>query len=165
MLELVPDLLHLGEEAFVHHEHAGLRLVDHPREGLAAQSRVDAEERESRVAAPGEEREQLGLVVEEHRHVPGTGLVDGPQPSQQEMGRANRFVPELAIGPAAVPEPNGDPVAHVGVPGARVELRAEGERNVELGRDHAGLRRLDSGLPARTAGARNLAPKIPRAPP
>ena len=73
-----------------------------PGEHLAAQPGVDAEQRQPGVGAAAEEREQLEVVLEQHRDVPGTGVVDRAEAPQEEVRHAHRLVAELAIGPRAV---------------------------------------------------------------
>ena len=71
-LSCAAHALDLGPEPLVDDQHAGARLVEHAGERLAAQARVDAEQRQPGVAAAAVEREQLEMVLEQHRDVAGT---------------------------------------------------------------------------------------------
>ena len=65
-----------GQKPLVDDQHAGARLIEHAGQHLAAQAGVDAEQRQAGVRAAAEQRQQLEMVLEHHRHVAGPLLVD-----------------------------------------------------------------------------------------
>ena len=94
--------LDLRQQPLVDHQQPGARLVEHAGEHLAAQPRVDAEQRQPGVGAAAVERQQLHVVVEQHRHVSRVGVVDAAEAAQEKMRHAHRLVAELAVGPGAI---------------------------------------------------------------
>mgnify|MGYP003693991029 CR=1 FL=1 len=130
--ELRPDALDLGEQALVDDQEAGAGLIDDAGEGLAAEPRVDPEERVAGVRAAEEQRHQLEVVLEQHRHVAGGALAHRLEASAQEVGGPQGFVTQLTIRPRPVVLHEEDLGAADLVRGARLELGADGERSHEL---------------------------------
>ena len=125
--QVAPDPLELGQEALVHHQEPRPGLVDHPGQGLPAQTRVETEEGASGVGAARVDRQQLRAVLQHHRHVAGAGVVDPAQATAQEVGGADGLVAELSPRPAEVALAHRGPRADLGMEGARLELRGKRE--------------------------------------
>src|SRR5262249_46193017 len=129
--QAIPDALHLGPQPLVDDEEARARLVDDSGERLAAQPRVDAEERQAAVRAAAVEPEQLEMVLEHHGDVTGPPVVDRAEPAAQEVRHPHALVAVAAERPRAIVLAQEDAVGDVGMAGARLDLRAEQQRSIE----------------------------------
>jgi hypothetical protein len=157
VIELTAHPLDLAPQALVHHEQPRLRLVQDSGEGVAAQAGVDAEQREARIAAAAVQREQVEVVVEQHRHVPRAAPARGAEAAAQEVGGAHARVAVLAVGPGALALEEEGLLGQRGMLGAGLDLGAQHRRGIEGEhfRRHAGLL---LGPPGEPGGPDKLAP-------
>ena len=131
MLQLRPDALDLGPESLVHHEHPGARLVEHAAQRIAPQPRIDAEQRGAGIRAATIERQELQVVLEQHRDVRGTLVVDRTQPATEQVCHPDGLVAIATVGPGAIVLAQEDALPDFGVGAARLDLGADQERGVE----------------------------------
>ena len=127
VLQLAADLLDVLLEALVDDQEPRPRLVQDARKHLAAQARIHPEEREPRVAAATVEEHELGMVLEDHRDMPRTRLVDLAESTEQEVRGAHALVAVLLVGPDAVVLQQDPAAGNLGVFGAGLDLGTEQE--------------------------------------
>jgi hypothetical protein len=87
--QLTADLLDLRPEPLVDDQETRARRVDHAGQRVAAEPRVHAEQGRARVAAGAIQREQLEMVLEQHRDVGGPGVVHRAEAALEEVAHAD----------------------------------------------------------------------------
>ena len=125
--------IHLGKQPLVDDEDPRLGLIHDASERVAAKARVHAEQRQTRVGATAVQRQQLEMVLEQHRDMAGPPLVDRPEAPEQEMRDAHAFVAILPEGPGAFVLNQEDAISDVGMHRARFDLRADRRESVDHG--------------------------------
>ena len=103
--------INLAEEALVDDKQPGPGLVDHAGQRVSAKPRVETEQRQPGHTAATVEREQLDVVLDHHRDVARTLLIDRAKPPAQEVRDAHRLVAQLAVRPATIVMTHSDTIA------------------------------------------------------